>query len=290
MADSKASRSKGSLTVPLREELSDALGALSGLLPTEFSRQPRSLTYLKFFKATEFRSFLLYTGVVVLRDVLGAGQYDHFVTLSVAIRLLSETDSAKRGISISLADKLLKMYVRQSRRYYGRKFLVYNVHNLTHIAADVERFGLSLTELSSFPFENYLGTLKRYVRGRRNPLVEIVKRRDEFQSASIDKPRSKRCFKVLPNGRDSVFEVDDGVVFVRRVANKGTYFCDMFKRRVLANFFEKPMPSTSLGIYYLASDSPSTRITVDHSVLHRKLVCVPYRDDGFVLTSLLHDN
>ena len=216
-------------------------------------------------------------------------RHDHFVTLSVAIRLLSETDSATRGVSISLADKLLKMYVRQARRYYGRKFLVYNVHNLTHIAADVGRFGLSLTELSSFPFENYLGTLKRYVRGRRNPLVEIVKRRDEFQSANVDKPRSKRCLKVLPNGRDSVFEVDDGVVFVRRIANKGTYFCDMFTWNVFANFFEKPIPSMSLGIYYLASDSPSTRVVVDRSVLYRKYVCVPYNDDGFVLSALLHD-
>ena len=289
-ADSKSCRCKGSLTVSLREELGDGLGDLNGLLPTEFARQPRHMSYMKFFKATEFRSFLLYTGVVVLRHVLGTGQYEHFLALSVACRLLSEADSQKRSKNVTLSKRLLISFVKLARRYYGKKFLVYNVHNLIHIADDVERFGLSLTELSAFPFENYLQTLKGYVRGRRNPLSEIIRRREEFQSAHLTKPKHERQFKVLPNGRDSVFEVDGGVVFVRRTAHmQQTFLCDFFPWRLMDNFYEKPVLSMSVGTYFLQSGLSAKRIVLHQSLLNRKLVCVPYKDRGYVLTALLHD-
>ena len=50
--------------------LSEALVAYNGKLPREFARQPRSLDYLSRWKATEFREFLLYTGIIVLKKVL----------------------------------------------------------------------------------------------------------------------------------------------------------------------------------------------------------------------------
>ena len=53
-----------------RKMLSEALVAYNGKLPREFARQPRSLDYLSRWKATEFREFLLYNGVIVLKKVL----------------------------------------------------------------------------------------------------------------------------------------------------------------------------------------------------------------------------
>ena len=63
---------------------------LYGKLPSEFARQPRSLAELDRWKATELRNFLLYTGPVVLKGIIDVNQYRHFLSFSVAIRLLRE--------------------------------------------------------------------------------------------------------------------------------------------------------------------------------------------------------
>ena len=52
---------------------------------SEFSRKPRSFEYLRLFKATEFRSFLLYTGCVVMKDNCTAKMYDHFLLLHTLV-------------------------------------------------------------------------------------------------------------------------------------------------------------------------------------------------------------
>ena len=62
----------------LISQISDGLLLLKNKIPTNFARQPRSLTELDRWKATEFPEFLLYTGAVVLRDVLSKPQYEHF--------------------------------------------------------------------------------------------------------------------------------------------------------------------------------------------------------------------
>ena len=45
--------------------LSDKMVMLNGEMPSDFARQPRSFEYLKRWKATEFRQFLLYSGLVI---------------------------------------------------------------------------------------------------------------------------------------------------------------------------------------------------------------------------------
>ena len=289
LADSKSSRCRSSLTAAFREQLSDNLADLNGTLPSEFVRQPRSLEFFKFFKTTEFRSFLLYTGAVVLRDVLSHDQYVHFLKLSVACRLLCEPDDDIREGNLDLSRKLLKNFVKSSPRFYGRKFRVFNIHNLLHVADDVEYFGQSMTELSAFPFENYLQALKRFVRGTNNPLSEIIRRKDEFQSCKAHRVKQHRSFKVLPNGKDSAFQLDDGIVLVRRRSQKDTFVCDFFPWNELRNFYERPVPSEELGTFFLPSTVIASRILVDKSALTHKLVNMPCKDDGYAFMPLLHD-
>ncbi len=58
------------LSVRQRQEISQKLNRLRGKMPSEFARQPRGLEDLDRWKATEFRQFLLYTGPVVLKNVI----------------------------------------------------------------------------------------------------------------------------------------------------------------------------------------------------------------------------
>ncbi|XP_049294177.1 uncharacterized protein LOC125769488 [Anopheles funestus] len=60
-------------------------------LPSEIHRSPRSLQYIKFWKGTEFRTFLHYASVVVLKEILPETAYNHFLLLFCATTFLSTT-------------------------------------------------------------------------------------------------------------------------------------------------------------------------------------------------------
>lgn len=68
-----------------KSNISQSLFNLRKLVPSEFARLPRSLDDLKYWKATEFREILLYTGVIVLKSNLKKEFYGHFLLLVVSI-------------------------------------------------------------------------------------------------------------------------------------------------------------------------------------------------------------
>jgi hypothetical protein len=141
--------------------------------PTEFSRKPRSLSELDRWKATEFRQFVLYLGPVYLKDILSKNLYDHFMLFSCAISIL-----VSKNLFMSCnteANTLLRLFVSQAKNMYGIQFLVYNVHNLVHLSSHALRFG-PLDAFSAFPFENYLGSLKRMLKKTSAPLQQVVNR------------------------------------------------------------------------------------------------------------------
>lgn len=128
-------------------------------IPEEFNRKPRTLLELARWKATELRTFLLYLGPLVLQDNLDLSIYENFLLFHTAVTILV---SSKHVSSIlPIAKGLLLAFVnKHCKEVYGLELLVYNVHMLTHICQDVELYG-SLDNISAFPFENYLGQIKK---------------------------------------------------------------------------------------------------------------------------------
>lgn len=59
-------------------KISKTLLILKNSTPTEFNRKPRSLLEFTHWKATELRTFLLYTGPVALKNVLNSEMYEIF--------------------------------------------------------------------------------------------------------------------------------------------------------------------------------------------------------------------
>ncbi len=105
----------------------------------EFARTPRSIKELPLWKASEFRTFLHYLGVVIFQRFLCPAFYDHFLLLHVAVKLLSYeprcvTDNA-------FANALLFRFVTQATTLYSHLFMSYNIHALFHLSSDVLRFG-----------------------------------------------------------------------------------------------------------------------------------------------------
>ena len=159
-------------------ELSEKLVSLCPYIPSDFARKPRSVTEVMRWKATEFRQFLLYSGPVVLREILSENLYHHFMLLSVGIRILACPQLASRFCDY--ANELLVLFVTEAGKLYGKEIYVYNVHCLIHLANDVKNLG-PLDEFSSFPFENKLGQLKKMIRKPQFPIQQIVYRLAEKQ-------------------------------------------------------------------------------------------------------------
>jgi len=128
------------------------------------------LTDVAYWKATEFRLFLVYGGYFVLHNSIKDTLLKHFMSLSVAISILLSNRLSADPAYRQFARELLLHFVSNSSLLYGEEFLVYNVHSLVHLVDEVEAFG-NLDNSSAFLFENFMQQLKHMVRSARNPIV-----------------------------------------------------------------------------------------------------------------------
>ncbi|XP_067216790.1 uncharacterized protein [Linepithema humile] len=173
----------GPLTVRLStndvNKISNKLIELRKIIPSDFNRKPRTLKYIKLWKATELRLFLLYLGPVVLKNILRKELYEHFLILHIAIIILASSIFSSDSLNVTYAENLLQNFVEQFETLYGVQYISHNVHNLLHLAADVRQHG-PLDNFSAFRFENYIGILMKYVRKGEKPLQQIARRIEEY--------------------------------------------------------------------------------------------------------------
>lgn len=163
--------------------ISSNLIALKSSIPEEFARKPRGLNDIDRWKATEFRQFLLYTGIVVMKSVLHRNCYNHFLCLSVAIRIL--TDEQLCAPFNAFANSLLLYFVSNYKNIYGDEYMSHNVHNLLHLANDAHSFD-SLDNFSCFKFENYMQKIKKKLKQTGTPLEEFCNRNFEKLQLPIE--------------------------------------------------------------------------------------------------------
>lgn len=122
--------------VPIRypswkiEKISTILIGLRASIPCEINRKPRSLAHIKNWKATEFRTFLLYLGSSAIKSVVLKEHWKHFFDLSLAMTILLSPDYAQY---INIARKLLDNFVKTFEILYGQHLISHYVHGLTHI-------------------------------------------------------------------------------------------------------------------------------------------------------------
>lgn len=93
------------LSAIAQETINNRIIALSKCFPVEFQRKRRSLEEIEDWKAVEFRTFLLYSGPIVLKGVLSDEQYDHFLYFHIAIRILCSSSSTEE--QMNYADQCL---------------------------------------------------------------------------------------------------------------------------------------------------------------------------------------
>ncbi|KAG0426511.1 hypothetical protein HPB47_026388 [Ixodes persulcatus] len=264
--------------------------------PTDFNRKPRSFQELDYWKAAEHRNFLIYFGPVVLKGHLESKFYRHFLKLSCAVTILASPKLCMERCDD--ADRLLREFVVEAGALYGKGIYVYNVHSLVHLAQDVRMFG-SLDSFSAFPFENFLGQMKKLLRSPSLPLQQIVRRISELQPASSTRPAPqvscalqgphndgptppdfhgkeyKKCVMVntilSTKNADRCVRVSDGnIVLIENFLEKDCIMTICGKAfTTVKNLYSSPLSSSDLSVYEAGGLSHSYSLWNVNDVLQK---------------------
>jgi len=141
-------------------QISDKL--LSLRPPSDISRLPRSLAERKYWKGSEWKSFLLYYSLIVLPDVLPTKYTNHWFLLVYSIHALLQ--DCVTGADVAAAESALQEFVQGVQALYGDQYCTFNVHQLLHLCDAVQNWG-PLWAFSCFRFENNIGQILSLVRG-----------------------------------------------------------------------------------------------------------------------------
>lgn len=168
-------------TTNQKQQISAMLLNTNQYLPTEIHRKVRSLQDIAYWKGSEFRTVLLYVGMIVFKGYLHRDIYHHFLLLSSAVTICS---SDEYKLFLPRARKMFGEYIEDQCELYGTHSLTSNFHNLIHIVDDVERFG-NLNRISTYQFENCLGQIKSKLKLYNKPLEQVSRRLIEIANANM---------------------------------------------------------------------------------------------------------
>jgi len=82
--------------------------------------------------------------------------------------------------TVIMLNKYLLCLLNSLHLFMAISFLVYNIHGRIHLANDVRKFGAP-DNFSGFPFENFLGKMKRLPSKPHRPLQQVIRRVSEKQ-------------------------------------------------------------------------------------------------------------
>lgn len=283
---------------------------LSCKMPKEIHRSVRALDVLAYWKASEYRTFLLYLSIIILKHTLCSNAYHHFLTFFCAITICS---NEKYFNYLPVGEKLLNYFLEHFRDIYGQQYMTSNVHNLCHIIEEVKHFG-ALQHFNAYPFENKLQVLKKMVRHGNRPLAQIASRLNERKLIDLDNvcnnsclkyPFIKKCKNIAKNilcfesfiltnePQDKWFMTSDNNVveltsFSISINDNQIYLRGNIMKN-LENVFETPVKSSLLNIYkwpILTGIKLIDKVFVVKDV-KCKIVAIDYKSE-MIFAPLLH--
>lgn len=289
--------------------ISNKLIDISYTQPKEFQRKIRPLSEIGYFKGSEFRTFLIYSGPFVLKDVLSEEQYNHFLSLHVAIRILCNPEMYhSHGV---VAKTLLEDFVTRFGEIYGMDHLVYNVHGLIHLSDDCMNFG-TLDSFSAFSFENYMMELKRLLYKNNQQLSQISNRIHEqlnFNRQKISKTQHYPIFKKMTKHENGAIHYEKIVFedFTLDKSPKNQWFLTRNKQIIRLNFltndnnvpmingfelpykedfYKLPLDSSKLDIYRAQNEEREILIPINQ--ISKKLFSMKESTNYTVFFPLIH--
>ena len=124
------------------------------------------------------------------------------------------------------------------------------MHSLVHLSDDVHRFG-PLDSFSCFPFESFLGRMKKLIRSPNRPLEQVIRWCIEKPMNSIPEPLSSRKVRISVETNNNCYMTSDSVILVKDIIGENSFSAQKFKCK--DNFFTFPTNSSNIHIYCVSN-------------------------------------
>lgn len=257
------------------QDIDTKVSIIQKYFPREFNRKPRSFKDLTYFKASEYRTFILYSGCVLLRKQLHKKYFDNFIALHFAVYVFS---SPHFSILFDNAEYCLNLFIDNYRSLFTKKACTYNFHVLSHLPQFVKIYG-QLDKWSTFPFENYFSALKR--RTKCTPYIFSHLTNNIFDirnTTDFSPPTSSLFFSNC--SPDNCCETDDGYVFITQTyCTNGLFSISGIILKYYSPLYTEPYSSSVLGIGYYTKSLKR----VCHVIPKNKCICIPENDCFLVI-------
>ena len=150
----------------------DVNSFLSRIKPTLYvTRIPKALNELSHWKSSEFRNFILYWGIPILKNVLTQEYFVHFCLLARSFFILSKEGTSKEELLV--VESALLLFVENYQVLYGERFMTLNVHQLVHLTDCVRHTG-PLYVNNCFIFEDLNGFIVKHIHGTQGVDTQIT--------------------------------------------------------------------------------------------------------------------
>ncbi|XP_067638075.1 uncharacterized protein [Eurosta solidaginis] len=269
-------------------EMNTRFDYISSYVPSEFGRVCRNLEENKNWKSTEYRQFLLYSGIFVLKGCVDDNLYYHFLLLHASIRILScgtfcETET-------NVVQEMLDEFVNLFGEIYGDDLISFNIHCLLHLPACARDNG-TLDQFSAYKFENFMQFLKKLIKKPNQILQQLYFRLQERKCLEIKKTSKYGSLIIDPKKeKDSYFfSKGTGPIKIIETINesgKDVVVANAFLK--VDNYYEAPLESLSaLGIL-VGSRLDEMRLEISWEDIEHKYFCIPF-ENKYLLIPLLHN-
>lgn len=296
------------------DHVSGLLENCQKFMPMEIHRAVRNLSCLRKWKGVEYRTILMYVGMVVFRQVLRPTEYNHFLILCCAVRICS---SKLYKFFQSTAEKMFKLYIQKYINIYGRHTIGSNVHLLSHIVEDMREQKIeNLIDISTYKFENCLRLLGLNLKHGYLPLEQVSRRLIEMsqlpKSYEIHNLLNKQRYLPQVNGNEHANKYDriqiasEVTLSSRKLADawfltRNDEIVQMLHAKkenneyVIAgvsikdkkDFFNNPLASSHLKIYASDGKLNEDLVTYKINAICAKMIRLPC-ENGFVFVPLEH--
>lgn len=153
------------------KKISDRLQKLTPV--HEIHRLPRSFFDKAKWKASEWRSWLLFYSLICLRGILPDPALHHLALLIKSVYVLLKCNITEAELND--CEYNLVKFVGMFEVIYGVQYMTFNVHSLLHVVRSVKQTG-PLWATSTFPYESMIYQLKKHVHGPDGVINQISKK------------------------------------------------------------------------------------------------------------------